>query len=472
MPALVRNLSLDNIEKIRQATENILETVGFCVMHPEILRRARAAGAKVDEHSGRVRFPAPLLRELLAQAPSSYCIAGLDGKEYVTGGENQYCHACVTDPWIIDYETQQPRRPRLEDVRRHTRIAQQLDPVAAISLMDFPVTDFEGPTSSLHAREDYLVSQAKHLYAYASSTEDFRLWLKIKDLLEENGTAGKGHLMSAAVAVVSPLALAEANAEILLLSCRHHLPVISTVCPSAGTTSPYSLAGTLLQENAEAIAVAALTQIIKPGHPFLYALGPAVADMMTGYDRYYTLDKVLWKIAAAQLGKSYNLPVTAECGGTLNPRYDLQSGAEGLLFMLAAYACEADVLAGIGSCYNAIGMSGEMMLIHTSWLEVAKFLERGIRTDDFHLAMENIEKAGPSANYFMDDLTVQLARGDEFFRHPLFDYSCEFGSGHSMLVRAHNKAEELVAAWRSPISGKVREAIHRFFAELYKKSEK
>jgi hypothetical protein len=45
----------------------------------------------------------------------------------------------------------------------------------------------------------------------------------------------------------------------------------------------------------------------------------SVADLMTVYDRYYTVDKVLWKIAAVQLGKSYNLPVIAECVGTLNP---------------------------------------------------------------------------------------------------------------------------------------------------------
>ena len=472
MLELVRTLSLGEIGKIRGATENILETVGFSVMCPELLSRARAAGANVDEAGGRVRFPAPLLRELLAQAPPSYVIMGLDGKEHIIGSNHQCCHAIVTDPWIIDYDTQQPRRPRLEDVQRHTRIAQQLEEVASVSLMDFPVTDFEGPASTLHAREQYLLCHAKHIYAYSTSIDDFHLWLRIKTLLEKNGPPGKGHLMTAAVAVVSPLTLAEANAEYLLLACQHNMPVIPTLSLLAGTTSPYSLAGTLLQANAEAVAVAALTQIVKPGHPFLYTVLPSVADMSTGADRYYTLDKVLWKITSGQLGKSYNLPVSAECGGTLNPRYDLQSGAEGVLFMLAAHACEANVLAGIGSCYNAIGMSGEMMLVQTAWLQVAKFLGRGIRTDDFHLGLESVRRAGPGANYLMDDLTVELVRNDEFFHHPLFDYSCEFGNGDSMLVRSHKMAEELVAAWRSPVSEKVQEAIRRFFAELYKQLEK
>ena len=79
MVELVKSLSQDEIDKIRHATEDILETVGFVVQHPGLLRRARSAGAKVEEAGGRVRFPAPLLRELLAQAPSSYVISGLDG---------------------------------------------------------------------------------------------------------------------------------------------------------------------------------------------------------------------------------------------------------------------------------------------------------------------------------------------------------------------------------------------------------
>ena len=35
----------DEIDKIRHATEDILETVGFVVPHPGLLRRARSAGA-------------------------------------------------------------------------------------------------------------------------------------------------------------------------------------------------------------------------------------------------------------------------------------------------------------------------------------------------------------------------------------------------------------------------------------------
>ena len=68
-------------------------------------------------------------------------------------------------------------------------------------------------------------------------------------------------------------------------------------------TSPYSVAGTLLQGNVEVIGIAALTQATRRGHPYLYTSGLSVGHMRSTHDMYYTLDKVLWKTAAVQLAR-------------------------------------------------------------------------------------------------------------------------------------------------------------------------
>lgn len=461
-------LSEGQIEQIRSATEDILENTGVRVAHEDILRRARAAGARVDQASGRVRIPAPLLRELLDQVPAGYTIAGMDGTEVVVGRNSQHCLAIVTDPWIIEYETQRPRRPCLDDVRRHTIIAQQLDGVVAISRMDFPVTDYEDATSSLRALEQHLLHHVKHYSVVPATLENYRQWLDIGRILAQGKDPSESKLFSVAVAVVSPLSLVNFNAEILLSACEHNFPVIPTVCPMAGTTSPYSLGSTVLLSNCEIVFLAALTQIIKRGQPYLYTFGPSVSDMSSGRDLYYTLDKFLWKIAAVQLAKAYNMPSAAECGGTMTYRYDQQNGAEGMLFMLAAHASGANILAGIGSCHNANGMSAEMMLIQTAWLDAARFLTRGINTDTLHLGVETIKKAGPGANFLTDDLTLRLLRSDEFFRNDLFDFSGGYGEDRSMLVRAHERAEEMVADFDSPAPENIQEALRRYFHDQYK----
>ena len=73
MIELVKPLSEAEIEQIRDKTEEVLETIGLRVEHPVLRRQCREAGAAVDESAERVRFPRPLLRELLASVPVELC---------------------------------------------------------------------------------------------------------------------------------------------------------------------------------------------------------------------------------------------------------------------------------------------------------------------------------------------------------------------------------------------------------------
>ena len=462
------------IEEILRATEDVLENAGVQVMHDGLLQRARAAGAQVDEASGVVRLPAPLLRELLGQVPAQYQIADLLGNQFTAGGApspslrtSLGCLAIVTDPWIIDYETKQPRRPCLEDLRRHTILAQKLEPVVAVSCMDYPVTDVKGPASNLRAFEEHLMHFGKHIYVLPTSVESFERWLEIGQVLTQEKELAKSRLFTIGIPVLSPLRLTGTNAELLIRSCALDFPIVSTVCPMAGTTGPYNQIGTLLLGNAENAFLAAMTQIVRPGQPYLYAHGPSRTEMKTGDDMYYTLDKVLWKLGAAQLGRAYHMPVSSECGGTMTYRYDQQNGAEGMLFMLSAYESGASLLAGIGSCYNAVGMSAEMMVIQTAWLEAARFLDRGIDSEGLDSAVESIKRVGPGGNYLADELTFKYLRTGEFFEQEIFDHTGAYGPHPSLLERAHEKVEQMVSDFESPLPGQVREDLQRYFHEQY-----
>jgi trimethylamine--corrinoid protein Co-methyltransferase len=335
--------------------------------------------------------------------------------------------------------------------------------------MDFPLEDVPGPISSLRAMEEWALGHDKHFYNMATDMVRYRHYLALAEILFDGRDPG-GAAMTIAVGSLSPLACSSLNADFLLDACTHGFPVVPTVCPIAGMTSPYTIAGTLLQSNVEVIALAALTQAARRGHPYLYASGLSVGHMRSTHDMYYTLDKVLWKTGAVQLGKAYQMPVAAECGGSMTHRYDQQNGAEGILFMLGALSSGAHLLSGIGSTFNAVGMSAEMMLIHTAWLAASQYLQRGIRTDDLRLAVENIERAGPGGNFLLDDLTLRFLRSDEFFSHALVDYTGGSEPGApSLLARAHRRAEEIARDARSPHSEALQERIRRYFTDEYRK---
>lgn len=456
-------LSQGGIEQIQDATATLLETVGARVMSDSIRRAAEDRGAIVDSERGIIRFPRQLLAELLALCPPRYTVRGMDGFEATIGGDKATVTAIVTDPWITDYETGNPRRPTIKDVTVNTILAQLNPRVASISRMDFPVTDHPGPESSRHALEAHLLNHAKHYAVYATDMESIEEWLEIGRIVLGGRDLHGSDLMSFAVAVVSPLVISEMNCRILLAATKHRFPVIPTVCPMSGTTAPYDKVGTLLIANAECLLVAALTQILAPGTPFLYAVGPSVSDMRTGDDLYYTVDKALWKIGAAELSRSYGLPCMSECGGTLVPQHDVQSGAESMLFMLAARLSGADVLSGLGSCNNAMGLTSEMTAIQREWLGVADYLAAGLPLDSIDECLESIRRQGPGGTFLADDLTIRNLRSDEFYRGELMARPGDPDALGAMLERAHRSVEEAVRGFVSPVPEGIAEEIIRHF---------
>jgi trimethylamine--corrinoid protein Co-methyltransferase len=237
----------------------------------------------------------------------------------------------------------------------------------------------------------------------------------------------------------------------------------------AGTTSPFNKAANVLQANAENIFIAALAQMVKPRTPFRYGFGPSVTDMSSGYDMYYTLDTVLWKYSSPRMAHAYGIPSGVSCGGGMTCRYDVQTGAEGMLFMQAAYESGADLLNGIGSFCNAVGMSAEMMIIQTAWLDAVEYLHRGIGFEEYTEALESIQKVGPGGNFLAEDLTLKNLRSKEFFQNECFDMSGESGSGTSMLERAHNRVEEITEGFVSPLPENVQDSLKAYFREIYKK---
>ena len=453
-------------EGIKAAVESLLSEVGFAVQNQTILKAFHEAGGHVEYESGLVKLPAALLWELVKKVPPSYRVAGVNGDMYEVGGGDTFKAAIVTDPFIADYPTGAMRKPRLSDVVRNTRIIQSQADVCQVSLMDYPVTDIAGPASRYRAMEAHLLNHAKPYAIYPTSYESFMEWLEIGHILTGGGPLKDTGLFTAAIAVLSPLTLTSGNCDILLKSLKHGFPVIPTTCPMAGSTSPYTFSGTLVQGIAESLIVLCAAQVMSPGNPFLFAVGASVTEMSKGRDLYYTVDKALWKMASTAFAKRLGLPAAAEVGGALGCRYDMQSGAEGMLMTLSALMSEADVLAGSGSCLNANGVSSEFILSHYAFLDAAKHLKTGYSLSDMDRSLNAIREQGCGGNFLTDDLTLERLRDSEFFSSPLFDETGEAGEGKTMLERAHEEARRIDEGFRPPLPEKIAGALREHFDKL------
>lgn len=463
---LITVLSDAEIETLHDRTLDVYEQVGIKITHPEVLGLLKRRGARVDEASGIVRFDRALVRELLGLAPSVALETGLNGKILEVGGDNRYYLSLILDPFIIEYGGG-PRRPVLEDVRRHTIIGESLPRVSSMMRMQFPVADVPEPASYHKTMEVFLSHTTKHTAIYPTSEENCREWFDAIDVVAAAAgiDAHTTPLLSVAMAVTSPLVVHGPNVEIMKMAMERCYPIISTVCPMAGTTSPYSLAGTLLTSNVEALAPVLIAQAVKPGHPVLYGIGPSVTDMRSGHDRYYGAEKMLFKTAATQMGKFYRLPISGEAGGSLSWRPDVQNGAESMAYLLASVTGGQNVIGGLGSLHNANGMSAEQVIMQCGLADMAEYLARGVVLNEAKLGLESIREVQPGGNFLYDELTVKLLRSGEFFESPCFDLSGGYHAGApGMYELAHQVVERLVCDYKPTVPGGVIEALRRFFA--------
>lgn len=465
----LRALSDSEIEKLHEVTLELFEKIGVFIGHEETLKVLKRAGAKVDEASGRVRFPAAMVAELLKLASPVAPQTGLNGHVLNAGGSNRYFLSLILDPFVVDYHDGL-RRPVLEDVRRHTILGESLDRVNTMMRMQFPVSDVPEPDCYVKTMEAFLCHTTKHTAAYPTSEQNCREWMDAMAVIGE--AAGLDvettPLMTIAMAVTSPLQLHGPNVEIMKMAMSRCYPIVSTVCPMAGTTAPYSVAGTSLIANAEALLPVLVAQCFKPGHPVFYSVGPSVTDMKSGHDLYYRAEKMLFKLAGVQMGKYYNLPISGEAGGTLTYKADVQNGAESMMYLLAAMSGQ-NIIGGLGSLHNANGMSAEQIVMQCGLVDMAEFVGRGIDVSDYKLALDSIASVGPGGNFLTDSLTIDQLRGNEFFRSRYVDLTGGYqGDAPSMYEIAHQEVERLVGQYKPTVPDKVQDAIRGHLRSKYR----
>jgi len=460
-------LDQSEMERIHARSLQILETAGVCVRDRECREILVRSGAKTDPDGERVYLPGRLVEECLAVAPSRFWLHRQDGTAIEIGTNTRVFGSLVIDPWIIDYETQKPRRPVLDDVARNTRLGDALDNVDFLHRMDLPPVDVPSEHAYIRTLEVFAVNTTKPMLAAPASRESLAHWLELADILAGGRPLAEHPILSFFAPVTTPLTFHALNAEIMKEGVRRGLPLCAQTEPIAGTTAPLTFAGGLLMGNCENLFLVTMAQLLKPGAAIAYSVGNALTDMRTGHAIFYPADKMLWKIASAQMARFYRLPIEGEATGSLVGRYDTQNGIEHALHMLPAVVSGGGMFNGLGSCYNACGMSAEMVVIHSDLLRLLGRIRLGVEINDKMLAADSIIQAGPGGHFLEDPLTLEMLRSGEFFTAGCFDRTGERSPNRfedSLLARAHHRVEELVAAHRPAVPEDVAEKVHRWAA--------
>jgi trimethylamine--corrinoid protein Co-methyltransferase len=236
----------------------------------------------------------------------------------------------------------------------------------------------------------------------------------------------------------------------------------------AGSTSPVSLAGSLVQLNAEQLSGIVLSQLVRSGTPVLAGYIPGVADMRTGGYLGGAVEFGMMQAAAAQLAHFYRVPIYCSGGMTDAKLPDAQAGYEKMATLL---------LAAMGGCnyiHHAFGMvtnmsaaSLEQAVIDDEIVGMAMRVLCGIEVTEDSMAVEAIHRVGPGGHYLMDAHTVQFMRS-ELFPPPLADRQnramWEEAGKKDTRARAMARVEKLLQEHQAPgLSSEVDAAVRARF---------
>jgi trimethylamine--corrinoid protein Co-methyltransferase len=207
--------------------------------------------------------------------------------------------------------------------------------------------------------------------------------------------------------VVSPLTMDHLSTEALIFFAEEKLPVYPTIVPNAGLTSPMSLAGTLVQGNAEFLAAAVLMQMVCEGTPLIYATLPTVADMRTGAYASGGIECGILLMAHTQMAHYYNVPSGGYVGLTNSKINDAQSGYETGMSTTASVLAGIDML-NMGGLLEALKVFDfAKAVIDDEIGQMLKRIKRGMEFNEENMALDVIAKVGPGGSFLVEPHTIK-----------------------------------------------------------------
>lgn len=440
-------ISNEEVDAIHEATLRILGEVGGVLTHPAA--RAVLTGAGAAVRGDRVLLPPETVEKALAACPDSVTLRGRGGEAVTLGDGTLHWHNLGGARDVYDPTADDRRPASLADLRESTILLDAMDRVTSVTPLYTPC-DVPGHLMSLAMYRHAMPHTTKPLQGPGvTNAREVGYALRMAEVI-----GPPGEVLSLAVSPVSPLTFPDDGVEAMMAIAEHGVPFGPLPCPTAGTTAPMSLAGALVQQNAENLAAIVLAQLVHPGLPIIYCGRLAVMEPRTG-GILSTVEIGLLSAGTVQLGHRYHLPVNVYGFSTNAYMPDVQNGAERAFNALLPALAGADELSGIGEL-GAGTISSSVQIVLDN--EIAGSVERAVRgfvVDADTLAVEVIGRVmdGPR-NFLAEKHTALMLRAGELFHTRLAERRAweawDRADREGMVERAHAEVNRLLAEHEVP----------------------
>lgn len=395
-------VSDDELESIHLASLRVLKEIGVDVLHDEARAIMKAAGADVTEGSERVRFDADLILDWIAHCPAQFTMHARNPAHDVTFGGDAVTFAMMASaPNCSDLDA--GRRPGNQaDYRNFLRLAQMHNVIACTGGYPVEPIDIHPSVRHLECVRDLALLTDKVFHIYSLGRERNVDGIEIARLAR--GITHEQMLEQPSVFTIintnSPLKLDIPMMEGIIQMASRGQVVVVTPFTLAGAMAPVTMAGALVQQNAEALAGIAFAQMVRKGAPVAYGGFTSNVDMKSGAPAFGTPEYMKAQLVGGQLARRYAIPYRTSNTCAANT-VDAQAAYESVFSLWGAMNGGGNlIMHSAGWLEGGLRCSYEKTILDIDLLQmVAEFLTP-LDLSDEALAVEAIRDVGPGGHFF------------------------------------------------------------------------
>lgn len=454
---MFRRLSDEECEQLHRASLEILQRTGVRLHYQPAIDLLCKAGASVTD-GNRVRIPAGLVEGALETAPEEVVLYNRKGDPTMPVGGYRTFYGTGSDCLnILDHRTGTRRKAVLKDLIEGITLCDALQNIDFVMCMFLP-EDVHTMVADRH-QMDVLLNYTTKPIVYV--TTDLGGCMDAVEMAE--AVAGgqepleRNPFAACYINVTHGLQHNQEALQKLLYLAGKGLPATYIPVAIGGATAPITVAGNMAIWNAGSLVGLVLSQLERPGTPFITSgWGASALDMRTTLSPYVEPEK---QFIAQDLAHYYKLPMFAFGGCSDSKALDQQAGIEAALTLVTNTLCGSHLVHDLG--YLESGLTGSLAQLVicdelVSWIRTA--LEP-LEINDETLGLDVIDEVGPDGHFLATKHTLHHCQ-DRWYPalidHDYYDGWVEKGS-RDLGRRAAEKVDKILAEHRpEPLSEQVR----------------
>ncbi len=409
----------EQLDQIHDASMRILEEIGLEIVNERSKALMVEHGATLCSKTGYVLMDRALVMDKISTVPSCFKMHARNPKFDRMVGEN-YINFCpvASAPNCSDLDNGR-RTGNFEDYCNFLKLGQSFNAMDTFAGYPVEPIDLHPATRHLDAYSAFIKLTEKPWHCYSlgdGRVEDALEMIKIARGITDEQLKQEPSIMTV-VNTNSPLKVDEPMLDGLMLLAEYNQPVVVTPFTLAGAMSPVTLAGALAQQNAEALGVIAVTQMVNPGSAVMYGGFTSNVDMKSGSPAFGTPEYAKAVIAGGQLARRYGIPYRTSNVNAANV-VDAQATWESQVSLWSATMSHGNLIKhSAGWLEGGLCASFEKFIIDIEMIQIMLQTLKGIDVNEEELALDAIEEVGAGGHFFGTAHTY--ARYETAFHTPI-----------------------------------------------------